>query len=374
MRFSLICVFQRRATAARAPALDDRQPVEERPGQLLGHVGVGRHIRATGCATTSQRRGDAPASISAVVERQHARPLQQARQQAQRVAQRRARRRTVGVDEARQLDARGHVAERPAGGDDRHRAAPLQRRATAPRSSPRSRRCARPRRPASAGRPTPAARSRAPRRSAPSAGRRRSPAPGPPRPPSRPCPAPPRPSPRDARRPAAARGSAPSRRAAARRTRRRGRACPPGRGARWPPRPRGSSIVCELMLARSCSPRTSDEPSARIASRSSALRRLGVDADQRLGAAEADQQPRAVVEPELEAVVGRQRVGPDHRMAGDRGRRLLDELDQQSVLERRIDRLGRRGRRCAGRTTARRSRGGAPRPSRPASGRLRARG
>ena len=66
--------------------------------------------------------------------------------------------------------------------------------------------------------------------------------------------------------------------------------------------------------------------------------RLRVDPHERLGAAETDQQPRSIVGEELEAVVGREGLGPDDRAAGEIARSLLRQLDQESILQGRIDR------------------------------------
>ena len=89
--FSLSCVFQRRATGARKPARgDDREAVDERPGELLGRVVRGRHVRRAAGAIVAGGR-DAGRDLR-LVERQHAGPLQDAGQEAHRVAHRRARR------------------------------------------------------------------------------------------------------------------------------------------------------------------------------------------------------------------------------------------------------------------------------------------
>ena len=64
--------------------------------------------------------------------------------------------------------------------------------------------------------------------------------------------------------------------------------------------------------------------------------RLGVDAHQRLGAAEADQQPGAVGEPELEAVVGVERVVRTTGWPAIDAGACCAQLDQQPVLERRV--------------------------------------
>src|SRR6478752_6041370 len=60
--------------------------------------------------------------------------------------------------------------------------------------------------------------------------------------------------------------------------------------------------------------------------------RLGVDADERLGARRPDEQPRAVAEEELETVAGVERHGPGDRLARELGRRRGREVDQQSLL------------------------------------------
>ena len=74
--------------------------------------------------------------------------------------------------------------------------------------------------------------------------------------------------------------------------------------------------------AAAASALTRRAPAARRPTSSASRGRLGgrlrVDADERLRPGRPDQQPRAVVEEELEAVVGVERHGPGHRLAGQR--------------------------------------------------------
>src|SRR5438045_6540517 len=59
---------------------------------------------------------------------------------------------------------------------------------------------------------------------------------------------------------------------------------------------------------------------------------LGVDPDERLGPARADEQPRPVGEEELEAIVRGQRDGSRDRVAIGRARRLLAQVDEEAPL------------------------------------------
>ena len=82
-----------------AAALDHRQAVEQRPGELLGEVGLGRDVRGTRFATAVSAAAIASStSASRQIEKPGA--LEQPGQQHQRVAQRRARRRLVREDAA----------------------------------------------------------------------------------------------------------------------------------------------------------------------------------------------------------------------------------------------------------------------------------